>query len=263
MLAAKSSSPGKSKHLVGPVFIVLIWLFLLYGRFLHQLTPETYRPLWSFTGPLVWLAGFLNPIFSSPYGAILGYGLGMGFVIWGTVKFWQHKKWRTVFIVCGLLGSLFPFVMPAMYGEYQLPVTERQGYELTWVTEPGTSVGSAYKQAQLMHEAECDYHLSGWATETALAYTSACWPGTWLYDTHSGSNEWVLSGNETADFASSSVTRWNNVDYLGQPVSLQASGQFPFLTLEKSRSPDGQWEAVVVRWFYGPSDIVLVERTTE
>lgn len=261
MRIARSESSRKSQRSIGFTVAILLWLFLLYGRFLHQMTPEAYQPLWRFTGPLAWTTGFFNPIFQSPIATIFGYGLGMGFIIWGTIKFWRRKIWRTLFIVCGLLGGLFPLVMPALYGEYQLPVATRQGYALTWVTEPGTSFSSAYKEVQLVHEAECDFSLSGWATETTLAYSSACWPGTWLYDVQNGENEWVLSEGKTADFVSTSVTRWNNVEYLPQPASLQESGSFPFLTLERSSSPDGQWEAVVVRWFYGPSDIVLVERT--
>jgi hypothetical protein len=40
----------------------------------------------------------------------------------------------------------------------------------------------------------------------------------------------------------------------------RTTSQFPFLTLEQAKSPDGRYEAIVVRWFYGPSDIVIVER---
>jgi hypothetical protein len=46
---------------------------------------------------------------------------------------------------------------------------------------------------------------------------------------------------------------------LNPPASLVRQGSLPFLTLERAVSPDGRWEAVVVRRFYGPSDIVLVE----
>ncbi len=261
MLIAKSNSSRKSHRFVGFLAAVLLWLLLLYGRFLHQLTPEAYQLLWRFTGPLVWTTEFLNPIFKSPFMTILTFGLGMGLIVWCVVRFWQNKGWRTLLIVCGLLGVLFPFMMPTLYGEYQIPVAARQGYELIWATEPNTSLGSAYKQAQLVHETKCDYHLSGWASETTLAYTSACLPGTWLHNISDGEKEWILSGTETADFVSTAVTRWNNREYLGQPAALQESSAFPFLTLERSPSPDGQWEAIVVRWFYGPSDVVLVERT--
>lgn len=258
---SNSSRTRKGWQSVGLPLAVLLWLFLLYGRFLHQSTPEAYQPLWVVVGPLFLVIDFLNPIFGSPFTAVVGYGLGMGLIIWGVFRFRQHQVWGKVFFVCGLLGGLFPFILPVLYGEYQLPVDAKQGYELTWVTEPGTSFGSAYKQAQLAHEAECDYHLSGWASETTLAYTSACLPGLWLHDLQNGGSEWVVSESETTDFASTSVTRWNNREYLTQSAALQASGAFPFLTLERSSSPDGQREAVVVRWFYGPSDIVLVERT--
>jgi hypothetical protein len=260
MRVARPDSSRKSRRLVGFIAAILLWLFLLYGRFLFQITPESYQPLWRFMGPLVWTTEFLNPVFQSPFMTVLVYALGMGLIVWGVVRFWQHKVWGKLLVVCGLLGGLFPFVMPALYGEYQMPVAARQGYELTWVTEPGMSFGSTYKQAQLVHEAQCDYHLSGWATETTLAYTSACLPGMWLYDMQNGEKEWILSESETADFISTSVTRWNNSEYLPQPAALQESSAFPFLTLQRSTSPDRQWEAIVVRWFYGPSDVVLVER---
>lgn len=261
MQVARSDSSEKNWYSKILLLTVLLWLFLLYGRFLHQITPEAYQPLWFVVGPLFLTIDFLNPIFWSPFSAIVGYGLGMGLIVWGVVRFRQHKVWRTVLSVCGLLGGLFPFVMPALYGAYQMPVAARQGYELTWVTEPSTSFGSAYKQAQLVHEGQCDYHLSGWASEMTLAYTSACLPGMWLYDMQNGEKEWILSGSETADFISTSVTRWNNSEYLPQPAALQESSAFPFLTLQRSTSPDGEREAIVVRWFYGPSDVVLVERT--
>lgn len=258
---ARSESSRKSQRSVGFTVVILLWLFLLYGRSLYQITPEAYQSLWFVVGPLLLTIDFLNPIFWSPVVAVVGYGLGMGLIAWGIIRFWQHKIWRTLFIVCGLLGGLFPLMLPMLYGNYQLPVAVRQGYELTWVTEPGTAFGSAYKQAQLVHEGQCDYHLSGWVSETTVAYTYACLPGVWLHDMQNGEKEWVLSGVETADFVSTSVAHWNR-EYLQQPVALQESSAFPFLTLERSSSPDGQWEAVVVRWFYGPSDVVLVARSS-
>lgn len=261
MTIAESNPSRKSWRSVGFITAILLWLFLLYGRSLYQITPEAYQPLWFVTGPLLLMIDFLNPIFWSPLTAVAGYGLGMGLVVWGIVRFWQHKFWRKIFIVCGLLGGLFPFMLPMLYGNYQLPVAASQGYELTWVTEPGTVFGSAYKQAQLDHGGQCDYHLSGWISETTVAYTYACLPGMWLYDMQNGDSEWMLSGSETAEFISTSVTPGDHRDYLPQPAALQESGLYPFLTLERSSSPDGRWDAIVVRWFYGPSDIVLVERT--
>ena len=246
---------------VGFIAAVLFWLFLLYGRFLFQITPGQYQPLWRFTGPLVLTVDFLNPIFRSPLATLVGYGVGLGFTIWGALRFWQHRFWRVIFVVSGFLGILFPLLLPTIYGAYQAPVAAIEGYTLTWVTEPGSAFSSAYKQAQLTHEASCDYHLAGWASATTVAYTSDCWPGAWLYDGQAGERGWALRGTEATALLSSSVDRWNKTEYLQQPMALQESSSFPFLTLERSVSPDGQREAVVVRWFYGPSDVVLVERT--
>jgi hypothetical protein len=69
----------------------------------------------------------------------------------------------------------------------------------------------------------------------------------------------VLFGR--ASGSGGTVTRWDGRGYLSPPASLVTADGFPFLTLERTVSPDGRWEAVVVRRFYGPSDIVLVERT--
>ena len=243
---------------IGVAGAILLWLFLLYGRFLYQITPETIRPLWSLLGPLVLTVDFLNPIFHSPLLFIGSYVLGIGAIIWTASQLVRHVIWRFALVACGGAALVFLFVMPSMYGKYHIPVQAVTGYDLRWITEPTNPYSNAFKQAQLAYEGGCDYHLSGWSTGDSLYYTSDCWPGIWRYETNTGETNWSLIGNEEARINKSSLQRWNGYSYLTQPASLRESSAYPFLTLDRAVSPNGRWEAVVVRWFYGPSDIVLI-----
>ncbi len=257
MFPTVSNQNQKLRPSIWYTAVALLWLFLLYGRSLYQATPERLQSAWQLLGPLNLTFDFLNPIFWSPLTFAVGYSLGMGIIILGIVKI-RHGRWRWIFVAFGLTGVLFPFVMPVTYGVYQLPVQAADGYELRWVTEPGNRFSSAFKQAQLSHEGGCDYHLSGWASNSTLTYTSDCWPGVWQYNLDNSETDWDLQGKKA--IGTEDVRRWNGKEYLSQPINLQEAGKYPFLTLDRAVSPDGRWEAIVVRWFYGPSDIVVTSR---
>jgi hypothetical protein len=247
---------------IGLMGTVFLWLWLLYGRSLYQATPQLLRPLWGLTGPLALTTDFLNPLFHSPLLFIASYLVGAGLIVSGVLKFFQAGIWRRTLLSAGLLALLFPLLMPFAYGRYQKPVEAGEGYQLHWVTEPANLYSGAYKQAQLRHEGECDYRLAGWISDTMLAYTSACWPGAWRYEVTSGEKVWSLGASGEIAPAAAAVRRGNGRLYLQEPDSLRQGGEYPFLTLERAASPGGQWEAIVVRWFYGPSDIVIVGRAT-
>jgi hypothetical protein len=151
--------------------------------------------------------------------------------------------------------------MPVGYGHYKLPVAVSDGGQMRWVTEPPNVFSSSFKQAQQVHQAQCDYHLTGWSAEGELGYRSECRPGSWWYDPQADQARWGLFAWAAA--RAGSVTRWDGHTYLNPPAHLVTADGFPFLTLERAVSPDGRWEAVVVRRFYGPSDVVLVERAYE
>jgi hypothetical protein len=171
--------------------------------------------------------------------------------------FGRRSGWRAAAVLCGAAALAFPLVMPLGYGRYELPV-KAPGGELRWVTEPANAYSSSFKRAQQAHEAQYDYHLIGWSAEGGLGYRSACQAGTWRYDPATDRSTLAVLG--VWDTSSGSVVRWDGHSYLDPPAGLVTADGFHFLTLERAVSPDGRWEAVVVRRFYGPSDVVLVER---
>jgi hypothetical protein len=261
MNTALTNSSRRLLFSLGVAAAVWLWLFMLYGHFLYQITPETLRPVWSLLGPLVLtFTDFLNPVFRSPLLFVGSYILGISAIIWAATRLVRHVISRLALIACGGAALVFLLVMPAIYGTYQIPVQAATGYDLHWITQPTNPFSSAFKQAQLTYESGCDYHLAGWSEEDTLYYTSDCWPGLWHHATSTGETNWSLVGNEEARISKSSLQRWNGAAYLDQPTILRESSAYPFLTLERVTSPSGRWEAVVVRWFYGPSDIVLISR---
>ena len=99
---------------IGVAGAVLLWLFLLYGRFLYQITPETLRPVWSLLGPLALTVDFLNPIFNSPVLFISSYVLGIGAIMWTATRLVRQVIWRFALVACGGAALVFLFVMPSV-----------------------------------------------------------------------------------------------------------------------------------------------------
>lgn len=238
-----------------------LWLFLLYSSTLYHITPPELRSYWTLLGPFAFTLDFLNPVFHSPSAFIESYLLGIGLIVWAVLSLRQRLMWHLMLIACGGIAILFLFVMPLLYGQYQVPIKATAGYEVRWITKPSNQYSSAFKQAQLVHEGECDYHLLGWSPQGELSYRSACLPGIWHYALNTDRSIWSLNWGGAAPSNPTSIIRWDGQQYLSQPSSLTDSAGSPFLTLERAVSADGQWEAVVVRRFYGPSDIVLVSHT--
>lgn len=241
--------------------VLLLWLYLLYGRSLWQMTPQAIAPSWAFAGPFMLTTDFLNPLFWSPLTFIGSYVVGFGLILWAVHKFPHAFAFRLLLFSGGLVALLFPLMMPFAYGQYQLLAQPMASHELRWVTKPTNRYSSAYKQAQVMHEGNCAYNLAGWATNSTLYYRSACWPGLWRYDLLTRKTTWSFFAREDAQVNNASVQRWNGYSYLPHPEHLTGAGEYPFLTLEKALSPDGKWEAVLMRRIYGPSDIVVVSQS--
>lgn len=129
------------------VSVLWLWLFLLYGRSLYQMTPAEFRSYWGMLGPLALTIDFLNPVFHSLSAFIGSYLLGIGLIVWAVVRLAQRLAWRLMLIACGIIALVFPLVMPLVYGHYQVPVGVAAGYELRWLTKPMNQYSSAFKQA--------------------------------------------------------------------------------------------------------------------
>ena len=127
---------------------LLLWLFLLYGRSLYQITPVELRSLWRLLGPLALTVDFLNPLFHSPTVFVGSYLLGVASIVWLATGQVRQSVWRLSFVACGVLALLFPLTLPMTYGEYHLPVGSAPGHPWWWITQPSNLYSSAFKQAQ-------------------------------------------------------------------------------------------------------------------
>ncbi|MBL8046456.1 MAG: hypothetical protein JNL09_07945 [Anaerolineales bacterium] len=179
---------------------------------------------------------------------------GLGLAAWASYTYTTQWMGRLIFGVLSavLFGSLL--LLPFRYSNYQQPAGPASGYPLVWASQPTNTVIDAFKQFQLAFEIQCDFSLLGWTEAGNLQYTSACQPGVWTYSSATQTSTWALFNFDTP---SKAITRWDGQQYLAQPAGL-LERDFPFLTLERATAPNGQWEAVVVRWFYGPSDVLLI-----
>lgn len=253
---------SKRKHILfATVILTCLWLFLLYGRTLVELTPVPIRWIWGVMGPLYLTTDFLNPLFASSVIFIGSYILGLGLILFAAKYVVQCTKHQRLLFLFGCLALLFPLIMPLTYGgNYKVPARAAAGYEMLWATKPRNMFSHAYKQAQILHEGQCDYTLVGWVNDEILNYHSACWPGTYQFDVRTGKRGWSLTKANSVDWDTESVRRWDGWQYLRQPTSLKSTLAYPFITLEWAKSPDGLWNAIVVRRIYGPSDVVIVRR---
>lgn len=265
MITPLTNLPKKRRISIGIVGFTLLWLFLLYGRSLYQVTPDAFRWLWLILGPLNLTLDFLNPLFASPIILLGSYLLGIGLILWAVINHVQRRSLRIALLLCGLTALFFPLIMPWAYGTYQLPVQAVEGYKLQWVTKPRNVYSDSYKRAQHTHESGCDYTLIGWSVDGMFFYQTDCWPGVWRYNVVTEETEWslflsLMKGSEPAHLDTTTVQRWDAQRGFPETETLQQAGQYPFKTLEKAMSPDGQWEVLVVKWYYGPGDIVVVSQ---
>ena len=123
MNTALTNSSRRLLFSLGVAAAVWLWLFMLYGRFLYQITPETLRSAWFLFGPLVLtFTDFLNPVFLSPLLFVGSYILGISAIIWAATRLVRHVLPRLALIACGGAALVFLLIIPAVYGTYQIPV---------------------------------------------------------------------------------------------------------------------------------------------
>lgn len=206
--------------------------------------------------------GFLNPVFWRSYTFVGSYLLCVSLVV---IAFARGRPGvlAKAWILTGMVIALaFPLLSPLLYDEHQLYASPASGYEMQWVTQPGTRIGSALKTAQREHESSwCRYTLQGWSDENVLYYGSSCQLGYWRYDPSTEETRWLLSLPERV--RDDSTVSSENVS-IGQGMSaehlqgLDPSARYPVRVYSSAASPDGKWLAVAVREYYGPHDVVIL-----
>lgn len=224
---------------------VTLFTFLLYDSWLIDLS-------------------WMNPVFRNPYFFVGSYVLCLGLVVTAFLRGRPSTLAKLWMLAGTVIVLAFPLLAPRLYDQHQLYVKSAPGYELQRVTQPGSRTGSALKTAQREHETGwCKYTLYGWGDENQLYYRSSCRLGYRRYDPTTGKTRWLMS--------IPIAVRDNAPPYrrrmFGSPSSwspslgLLLSTQYPF-PVEMYyivTSPDGQWQALALREFYGPHDVVVLQ----
>lgn len=164
---------------------------------------------------------FVNPVYWSLYTFVGGYLLCVGLMVLTFVRGRPgvlSKGWMIVTVVTALA---FPLLSPLLYDEHRLYAKPASGYQMQWVTQPGSRIGNALKAAQRQHESSwCRYTLHGWSNENELYYGSSCQFGYWRYDPATGEKQWVISipeqvsGDSVVDEAHVSVGQGMMAEHL-------------------------------------------------
>ncbi len=207
--------------------------------------------------------GFLNPLFWSLPNFVGLYLLSILLVLFVV------RRQQTRGVVKGVLATLlgiavaFPLLSPALYAPFEPYAAPRGGYEMLWVTQPLGRVDAALKSAQRRHEsAWCHYTLNGWSAENQLYYQSSCVPGYWRFDLASQTRSWSM-------ILPQSVALENTVEQMtvsvGQGIEQAqlpgfASGTaYPVVAYAMTASAETNVQAVAIREYYGPHDIVIIQ----
>ncbi len=238
-------------------FMLLLSL-ALYGNWLIRITPEPYTVLWRLGGPFLLFTDFLNPLYASLWSyfgcLILGLALSFAMLIGG-----RPSLGLTSLFCAAVVGfAAAPFLLPTMYGAYQIEPTAAAGYHLQWVTEPEDVFLSAFKSAQRRHESYgCVYTLLGWSHDNRLFYRSGCAHGIVQYDAVDQSSGPKQSGQPT-DLATQAEA------IFGTAASTHVAGlggnQDYFVAYERAISPDKRFTAYLIKTYYGPSDVVILSQ---
>jgi hypothetical protein len=173
-------------------------------------------------------------------------------------------------VVRGLLatGALLlvaaPFLLPLLYGRYTLAVEPQEGVRMFWLTQPDNVFTNAFKSAQRVHERSgCDYRLLGWGEGEVLYYESLCDGRTWAFNPAADdAPRQVVAPPAALDYATmeGAVPRGTVRLYPSPPDGFPPTAHNHVITYQKSVSPQGRWVAAAIMNYYGPRDVVVLER---
>lgn len=240
-------------------FVLLILLLTIYGERMIAGTPTSLQIGWIVLGPALMLSyRFASLIFASQWWFLTGCGIGVLLALW-LMRGGRVPRSARPFTLAALgLMLAAPVFVLWMYGPFSLPIQLRAGYQIAWLTEPGNMLSSAIKSSQESYDiVGCRYTLHGWSANNVLYYGSDCAGDMWRYDPLLDREPQPIEALP-ADFEpTTQIIRWD------APTGPQPpSGITNFtITFEKTSSPDGGMEAAVVqRTFYGPLDVIVVNR---
>lgn len=147
---------------------------------------------------------------------------------------------------------------------YQPAVIAAAGYEMRWPTRPGLWANVVKSYQRFFEIRPCEYTVLGWSAEGALFYQEACrdnLPQIWAYDPDEGTEPRRVEA-ALIDLLQEAVPRSSILEWVRSPRVRPADAE-PMVRNLKVRvdglaSPDGRWVAVVVRYIYGPEDVIVL-----
>ncbi|MGB5933274.1 MAG: hypothetical protein WBH57_09440 [Anaerolineae bacterium] len=185
--------------------------------------------------------------------------LGIGLILTALLE--RHVRRITRILLA--LAVLTILAMPWLC-RYQPAVVAAPGQEMRWLTQPNL-LGSVVKRGQAFWEIRtCDYIVQGWSSDGVLYYEEACKdraPQVWAYNPDLDSHPRQVDA-APIDLMQKTVPRSWILERVWSP-GVHPSDAEPGVRAIKVRehgvaSPDGRWVAVVVRWVYGPEDVIVL-----
>ena len=239
---------------------LLLLLVTIYIQRMFYDIPASWYPFYMLFTPIFVAGALLAEIVFKSFGWFLAiYGLSL---VLGLALLLRSAPNRSVRFFASTVFAfliLSPLAVLQIYGPFTLATQLRQGYEISWLTEPNNRLASAIKSAQNEYEITgCRYTLYGWSTDNRLYYGSNCTNDLWQYDPAAGTPEPQRITSLPQGFEPSTrITKWGKSTGPQPPLGIESFT----ITFEKIASFDRTMEAAVIqKTFYGPLDVIVVHR---
>jgi hypothetical protein len=178
----------------------------------------------------------------------------------------SKAKKTAILVVAALLGACcLACVAAALFAfRYQPAVVAAPGHEMQWPTKPDLW-GSAVKRYQATLETRtCDYAVLGWSPESVLFYEENCQdsrPRIWAYDPDEDRRARLVAA-APGNLVQEPIPRKSVLEQVRVP-SVRPADAEPMVRnlavrVDGLASPDGRWVGVVVRYVYGPEDVLVL-----
>jgi hypothetical protein len=180
----------------------------------------------------------------------------------------MRVKKVAIFSVAAVLGAcvLACALFVAFLAHYQPAVVAAPGYDMHWPTQPAGAGAAITKSYQSFVETRtCEYTVLGWGSEGTLYYQETCEDGdpqTWSYAPGFESEPSAIEASPP-DLFQQTVPRRAILDWVRaqrvRPADAEPSVRGLAVRVDGLASPDGRRVAVVVRYIYGPEDVLVLE----
>ena len=183
----------------------------------------------------------------------------------GSRSFMQRKLviFAIVSSAIALLAVLVGAVVRILV--YEPPLVPAPGYSGFWATEPDTFGASAAKSwAVISENRPCEYVLLGWTTENVLYIRETCVEEvyTLVIDPRTGESIVNSPGVPEPELTGRAIPQVDAVELVRsvgtRPVSAESYMRAIKVRGDAIGSLDGVYVAMVVRYIYGPEDVLVV-----